>query len=159
MQPPSDPPPAAGRWVSTTEARRRLGLSEGTLRRAIAAGQVKAELRPRNPDSPTDHRMVYEVWLPDAPGEPPAAAMTPEADHPQTATTSDPALITAALAPLLEIVADQSEAIGEERRMVAELHERIAALREQLGRTETERDTLRAELTRAQRPWWRRLLS
>jgi hypothetical protein len=52
-----------GRWVSFDEARMILRMSEGTLRRAIKDGKVVAEQRRRNPDSQTDLRMVYEVWI------------------------------------------------------------------------------------------------
>src|SRR5688572_19099738 len=73
MQSPTIRQPSAGRWVPFDQARMILHMSEGTLRRAIRDGKVTAKQRRRNPDSPTDQRMVYEVFIADPPGELPTA--------------------------------------------------------------------------------------
>jgi hypothetical protein len=84
----NDPPPPAARWVSFAEAQKILGLTEGTLRRAIKAGTVQGEQRRRNPDSPSDQRMVYEVLVVDTPGAAAAVAAPIEA-----ASATEPATI------------------------------------------------------------------
>lgn len=152
MQPPEHPSAGAGRWVSTTEARRLLRMSEGTLRRAIEAGTVRAELRRRNPDSPTDNRMVYEVWIPEAPNgatAPESASATEPATEPPDATTR-----------ALEVLA---EAYAEERAERQRLAVENAELREDRGRLAAERDAeaaradgLAKRLEAAEWRWWHR---
>jgi len=133
-----------------------LGMSEGTLRRAIRDGTVVAEQRRRNPDSPTDQRMVYEVFIPDPTGEPPVAEAAPESDSRQTSATDPPTSATR----VLEVLA---AALTEERAERQRLAVENADLRERVGRAEAEAtsanssaEALRAEIERLQaRPSWR----
>src|SRR3954454_24494706 len=77
-------------------------MTEGTLRRAIRAGTVTAEQRRRNPDSPADQRMVYEVLITD----PLDGASDSETDHPPTqlpaSATEPPEVSTRVLDVLAE---------------------------------------------------------
>lgn len=126
MQPPNDPPPpAAGRWVSFAEAQRVLGMSEGTLRRAIRDGTITAEQRRRTPGSATDQRMVYEVLVMD----PPAPASAYESDQPPPIRQEPPAALSAALGAL-------TAALDSERAERQNLAAEVADLRERAGRAE-----------------------
>ena len=156
MQPPTDPPPATGRWVSFTEAQRILGMSEGTLRRAIRAGAVVAEQRRRSPDSPTDQRMIYEVFVMQSP----ASASAIESDQTPPRRQEPPAALSAALAALTSAMdserterqtlaaenADLRERVGRAEAAAAAHQARSAELAEEVAR-------LRAE--RERRRWWR----
>jgi hypothetical protein len=144
------------RWVSFDEARMILRMTEGTLRRAIKAGTITAEQRRRNPDSPTDHRMVYEVLVTD----PPDDASDSKAVHPPgqspTSATDPPEAATRVLDVLAAALIEERE---ERQRLAAE----NADLRERVGRAEAEvasatatANTLQAEVDRLRaRPWWR----
>lgn len=151
-----DPPPPASRWVSFAEAQKILNMTEGTLRRAIKAGTVQGEQRRRNPDSPTDQRMVYEVLVSDAPGAAAGAAAPIEA-----AQSPEPATIASdAITGLLALVADERE-----RSDQLNLDLRVQA--QVIGRLTAERDVARADLeaaraelarlteARERRRWWR----
>jgi hypothetical protein len=137
MQPPDS---RQGRWVPFDEARMILRMSEGTLRRAIKAGKIRAEKRRRAPESETDFREVYEVLVTD----PPASAADSESDHPPPDVA---AAITAATDPLVERlqVADERIAALDER------NERQAAIvveqAQRIGRLEAERNAAEARAT------------
>lgn len=156
MQSPTIRQPSAGRWVPFDQARMILRMSEGTLRRAIRDGTVTAEQRRRNPDSPTDQRMVYEVLIPNPPGEPPLADVDSESPIRQTSATDPPAATTRALDVL-------AAALTEERAERQRLAVENAELRERVGRAEAEvasatasATILQAEIDRLRaRPWWR----
>jgi hypothetical protein len=144
------------RWVSFDEARMILHMTEGTLRRAIKAGTVTAEQRRRNPDSPTDQRMVYEVLVTDPPdgandsisSRPPGQSPTSVTEPPETTTR------------VLDVLA---VALTEERTERQRLAVENADLRERVGRAESmvasamaSASTLQAELDPLRaRPGWR----
>jgi hypothetical protein len=135
MQSPDSRQPPAGRWVSFDQARMILGMTEGTLRRAIRDGKVVAEQRRRNPESATDQRMIYEVLVTD----PPAAAMPTESVSANEAAAEPPAATTKALDVLAEMTQAQS------RQLIAQA-ETIADLRERAGRAETRAETLHSQI-------------
>jgi hypothetical protein len=144
MQPPTDPPASAERWVPFAEAQQILGLSETTLRRMIRQGKVTAEVLPR---AEGDSRVVYRVLVAD----PPASAATrqdSESDHPPD---TRPDIATGLLARL----AAQDDTIAAKDAEIARIYAENAELRERVGRAETRADLLAAELERARRPWWR----
>jgi hypothetical protein len=139
-----------------------LRMTEGTLRRAIEAGTVTAEQCRRNPDSPTDRRLVYERLVPD----PPVGASDSETGDTPPSATEPPE----ATRSVLDVLA---EALAEERVERQRLAVENADLRERTSRAEsiaasatatanmlrTEIDLLRARLIRARsvraRPnWW-----
>jgi hypothetical protein len=155
MQSPDSRQSSAGRWVPFDQARMTLRMSEGTLRRAIRDGKVVAEQRRRNPDSPTDQRMVYEVLVTD----PPASVTDSESAHPPT-TSQHPPASASALSEALSAITDALDAErGERQRLAAE----NADLRERVGRAEAvaasataTATALQAEIARLQaRPSWR----
>jgi hypothetical protein len=123
------PPNSRQRWASFDEARMILRMSEGTLRREIRAGRIQGEQRRRNPDSPTDQRLIWEVLITD----PPETDADSESGQPppirQQAPDSERLLnfIDALLRANAESMVQQAEA--------------IAALREERGRLQAERDS------------------
>lgn len=139
-----------------------LRMSEGTLRRAIKDGKVVAEQRRRNPDSQTDLRMVYEVWIVD----PPAPATPIESEQAPAIRQEPPD----ALMPTLEALVATHERLFDAYREIADLRGRAAAaesdakhasaratdLAERLKAAEAERDALRSQLAAAssRRRWW-----
>lgn len=137
-----------------------LRMSEGTLRRAIRDGTVTAEQRRRNPDSPTDQRMVYEVLITDPPGDPPLADVASESPNRQTSATEAPAATTRVLDVLAAALTDER---AERQRLAVE----NAELRERVGRAEAvaaaataSANALQAEVEQLRgRPWWRALWS
>jgi hypothetical protein len=159
-----------------------LRMSEGSLRRAIRDGQVLAEQRRRNPDSATDQRMVYEVWIPDAtdpPGTDAHSETTQSPDTRQTPATETPAAVIRLIEELGAMVRESREQSVSDLLTIAELRERVGraeAVVEMLQRQtdrwlgeanlhleraiglEAERDALARELERLRAPWWRRLL-
>jgi hypothetical protein len=145
MQPPTDPPASAERWVPFAEAQQILGLSETTLRRMIRQGKVTAEVLPR---AEGDSRVVYRVLVHD----PPASAAIrhdSESDHPPNIR---PDIATG----LLERLAAQDDTIAAKDAEIARIHAETADLRERVGRAETRADLLAAELERARgRRWWK----
>jgi hypothetical protein len=141
MQPPTDPPASAERWVPFAEAQQILGLSETTLRRMIRQGKVTAEVLPR---AEGDSRVVYRVLVTD----PPASATIrrgSESDHPPDISSG-----------LLERLAAQDDTIAAKDAEIARIYAVALALAERAARAEARADLLAAELERLrERRWWR----
>lgn len=133
-----------GRWLAVPLAALHLGLSERTLWRRINAGK----LRQRAEDGRT---LVYV----------PLSGAVPDGAAPLAGTAPDGG---GALAPLSGAVPDGGLAVAiveELRRQHEEATEQLARkdvlladLQYRLGRTEAERDALRAATERPRRPWW-----
>jgi hypothetical protein len=159
-------------WVSIMEAARRLGLSPATVRRRIKLGELEGELQPgrRGPE--------YRVRLPsdtlDATHE-----TTDETIHESPDATHDALDSRLVLTELLRLEelhradlaairanldAARAELLIEARaaaewRTRAELVTQQSELHQQHAqRLERRVEELRAELDRARRPWWRKLL-
>jgi hypothetical protein len=149
----SDHQPPAG-YVTLSEAVKRLGLSDRTIRRRVQAGTLEGEhvARPQG--------TVLYVKLPED-ATPHGNAASDQEDTPtrQDAAQAAPEALTAAL-----------ETVGALVERVAVLGAENAALSERVGRAESdaahaeyraaelqaERDILRAELERVRaRRWWR----
>jgi hypothetical protein len=174
-----DPPVPAPRWVSFAEAQRILKMTEGTLRRAIKAGTVQGEQRRRNPDSPTDQRMVYEVLVSDAPAVAAPAAPIEASSATEPATIAPDATMRA-LDIMETLLRANGEAMERQAEQITRLHELVwqaehdkaaaearaktseQTLRDQaetLRATEARAAKLAADLERERgRPWWRKML-
>lgn len=142
-------------WLSLPDYARRTGTPESTVRAAIRAGKIRAELEQRAPGDP---RTVWRVWLDDPQDQPQIEPQPPagprvasESDQPQAATTEPPALTTRLLEMLdadRETIAAQAERIGALEREAGELSGTVDAYRREVA-------WLKAELKQARRPWWR----
>jgi hypothetical protein len=147
-------------YVTSAAACARLGISDRTLRRRVAAGTIEGEYLPRPQgtvlyvklpeDTAMDTAMPTVSRTPDAAArgntaadsntwrEPQMADAAIQAALPPPAATEPPALTTRALDVLAEALADERE---ERQRMAAE----NAAIRERVGRAEERAERLMAE--------------
>lgn len=136
------------------EALSILNQTETTLRRMIREGRVTAEKRRRNPDSATDFREVYEVYIPDPPSDPPTSAnirQDCESEHPP-----DPRPDIAS--GLLKRLAAQDALVAVKDAEIARINAEARALAERAARAEARAEMLAADLERSRRPWWKRIL-
>jgi hypothetical protein len=131
-------------WVSIVEAARRLRVSPATVRRRIKLGQLEAELHQgrRGPE--------YRVRLP--PEQPDA---THETVHDRVVEGSD---VTQPAPDPMQTVAHLLSLVERQQAELIARAESNAAWAARAELLEQQVAELRAELERARRPWWRRVL-
>jgi hypothetical protein len=137
-------------FVPMLEAVQRLGKSDRTIRRMIQRGELEGEpiARPQGTvwyvKLPSD--LAAETAQDAAPGG--EAASNQENEAPGTLAA------VAALDAALRRAEERAAALDERNERQAAI---VVAQAERIGRVESERDQLRAELAaeRARRPWWR----
>jgi hypothetical protein len=152
----SDQQPPDG-YVTLSEAVKRLGISDRTIRRRVQAGTIEGEYIARSQGT------VLYVKLPEDAAVQAAPDVSATFDQKGTPTRQDAALVVSEALMLAQ------EAIGSLVERVTVLGAENAALSERVGRAEadaahaarraaefqTERDLLRAELERIRaRRWW-----
>ena len=133
---PTPDPPQGG--ISTREAAAILGTSTSDVLRRIRAGTLRSERFERAGGT------YYRVYL-DPPQDTPEAPQEPPGPRQDVSEA-----IQAAVAPLVE-------ALAEERSERRKLAEENADLRERIGAAETRAERLQAELDRERRGWWPKL--
>ena len=131
-------------WLSLPEYARQTGTPESTVRAAIRAGKLRAELEQRAPGDP---RTVWRVWLDDPPEQPQEEPQAPttgiEPSSAPEAVSESPAAITALV-----------DALAAERAERQILSAEIRNLAERAARAEAERDILCAEVARLRARRW-----
>jgi hypothetical protein len=125
-----DPTPLVAEWVSIRVASQRLGISPISVRRRIRKGTLEAELQP----GPKGNE--YRVRLP--------AEHSP--DQPERSQAS-----TQVIGDMLAVITRQQADLVARAEDAAAWKTRAELLEQQVAE-------LRAELERARRPWWRRVL-
>jgi predicted site-specific integrase-resolvase len=126
----SDQPQSAVEWVSIQVASQRLGISPVSVRRWIRRGKLEAELQPGRKGT------EYRVKLPAeyAGDQPPASQVS-----------------TQVISEMLAVITRQQADLVARSESNAAWAARAELLEQQVAE-------LRAELERARRPWWRRVL-
>ena len=151
QDPASPESPPAGRWVSTEEAARLLGLSDRTIRRHITRGLLKGE---------RDGSHALRVWIEGdaAASEPPEPGDEPDA-APAAGQGSLPAVpMDAVTWALAEHLADLTRHNAELVNRIESLAAEAATYRERIRIYEDQEKALPAGEPPVWRPWWKRLL-
>lgn len=120
MPTPDQPRPPEG-YVSSAEARRRLGIADRTLRRRVAAGTIEGEYLPRPQGSVLYVKLPPEQTAEDA--APGGSATSDQEPPPRGEDAAETAFLL-----------DRLEAAHERERAQAD---RIAALERENGRLES----------------------
>jgi excisionase family DNA binding protein len=154
--------------LSVAEAAERLGKSADTVRRYIRAGDLPAlrvqgerlvEYRLRPEDVQSMHARMHayvgarlDRQAPDA-----RLAHVPEAPASPGIAAAE-ALLERLVAPLAAELARRDGVIAEKDAQLVAQAEDLGRLREQARVAEERAALLEAQIRRARRPWWRRLL-
>lgn len=158
----------AGEWFSPSVAAARLGISQRTLDRRIAAGKLRRRVRPNG---------NTQVWLPVADS---ASVADRSADRMADDGSQDQAeralalvervnlAVTQQVQPLIELVERQQRTIADQAEELGTLKVELRLVREQLASstrpTPPNANTsgwpagMSPEPTPATKPWWRWLI-
>lgn len=145
------------------QAMQTLGETETTLRRMIREGRVQAEKRRRNPDSATDFREVYEVFIPDPPADPPSDPPAPATIRHDSESEQPPDTRPDIASGLLERLAAMDATIATKDAEIARINAQALTLAERAAHAEAlaaererELERERQETARLrERRWWR----
>jgi hypothetical protein len=145
-------------FVPMLEAVQRLGKSDRTIRRMIAAGTLEGEPIARPQGTIWYVRLPPEFAAETAADAAPGGDVISDQENDDAATLAAVTALDAALRRAEERAAALDERNERQAGMMVEQAERIGKLTAKLDAAAAEATDLRRQLDESRRPWWKRIL-